>query len=85
MEFIGTEGVAGVDAFIQRLDHYSDENMSYGWEGWGSNIDMGLIRDWVDCLDSDREPSITGEDGLRALEVALAAYRSIAGGKPERV
>jgi UDP-N-acetylglucosamine 3-dehydrogenase len=85
MEFIGTEGVAGVDAFIQRLDHYSDENMSYGWAGWGSNTDMGLIRDWVDCLGSDREPSITGEDGLRALEVALAAYRSIAGGKPERV
>ena len=85
MEFVGTGGVVSVDAFVQHLDLYSDENMTYGWSGWGSNIDMGLIRDWVDCLSSDREPSITGEDGLRALEVALAAYRSVGSGKPEPV
>ena len=39
-------------------------------------MDLGLIKDFVDCVEKERKPSITGEDGLKALEVALAAYES---------
>ena len=39
-------------------------------------MDVGLVPDFVDAIRERREPSISGEDGLRALEVALAAYRS---------
>ena len=39
-------------------------------------MDFGLIRDFVDCVQEGREPSVTGFDGLKSLEVALAAYES---------
>jgi len=35
-----------------------------------------LVGDFVDMIRTDRAPFIAGEDGLRALEVALAAYES---------
>jgi len=39
-------------------------------------MDQGLIKDFVAMIREGREPSITGEDGLRALEITLAAYLS---------
>jgi predicted dehydrogenase len=40
-------------------------------------MDEGLIRDFVICIKSgEMQAAITGEDGLRVLEVALAAYES---------
>jgi predicted dehydrogenase len=39
-------------------------------------MDLGLVRDFGAMIHNGTEPSITGTDGLRALEVALAAYRS---------
>jgi predicted dehydrogenase len=45
-------------------------------------MDLGLIRDFVEMIRAGREPSITGYDGLKALEVALAAYRSAETGEP---
>jgi predicted dehydrogenase len=45
-------------------------------------MDLGLMRDFVGMIREGREPSITGYDGLKALEVALAAYRSAEAGQP---
>jgi len=33
-------------------------------------------RDFIDSISSDQEPSISGEDGLAAVAIALAAYKS---------
>jgi predicted dehydrogenase len=54
----------------------SDETGTTQSLNWGSNMDLGLMRDFVDMVAAKRAPTITGMDGLRALEVALAAYRS---------
>jgi len=35
----------------------------------------------VEAVRHRRQPSVTGEDGLRALEVTLAAYRAARTGK----
>ena len=35
-----------------------------------------MVGDFVDAILAARPVPITGEDGLRALEVAIAAYRS---------
>jgi scyllo-inositol 2-dehydrogenase (NAD+) len=40
------------------------------------------LRDFVDNVLNDRPPRITGEDGLRALEIAVAAENSYREGKP---
>ncbi len=38
--------------------------------------------DFIDAIATGRDPAVTGEDGLRALEVSLAIYRSHATGLP---
>jgi predicted dehydrogenase len=82
IEVIGERGVIRLDAFKQHLAVYSNQTIKTQWVHWGSNIDLGLIRDFVEMITEGREPSITGYDGLKALEVALAAYRSAETGQP---
>jgi len=76
LEITGTNGVISMDMFAQNIVHYSDETMRVNWLNWGSNIDYGLVKDFVTSVADDLPVSITGEDGLKAVEVALAAYRS---------
>lgn len=45
-------------------------------EMWGTDPDQGLIDDFVRCVKEDLPSPVTGMDGLRAMEVGLAAYRS---------
>jgi predicted dehydrogenase len=76
MEFITEKGVIRVDAFNQKLNVYNDDAMRAEWAGWGGNPDLGLIKDFVNAVDRRIEPSVTGVDGLRAVEVTVAAYKS---------
>jgi predicted dehydrogenase len=43
------------------------------------------ISHFVSCILEDREPLITGEMGLDAVRVVLAAHRSLETGQPEAV
>lgn len=81
IEFIGEKGVISVDAFNQKLNVYDDEAMKAEWAYWGGNPDLGLVRDFVAAVNERREPPITGYDGLKAVEVTLAAYKSAELGK----
>ncbi|MGE5507258.1 MAG: Gfo/Idh/MocA family oxidoreductase [Chitinophagales bacterium] len=40
------------------------------------------ISHFVDCLESGTEPAVTGEDGYKAMEIALAAIKSAETGEP---
>jgi predicted dehydrogenase len=82
LEVLGERGIVRVDAFSQNLALYSDQTGKGQWVHWGSNADLGLIRDFADMIATNREPFITGYDGLKALEVALAAYRSAEWSEP---
>lgn len=77
LELTGERGIARVDAFRQHLSVVGAGGLRY--HPWGSSADLALIRDFLAVV-AGRAPTITGEDGLRALEVALAAYRSAASG-----
>lgn len=81
IELIGEKGVAFVDAFRQKIDLYDDGAMRLQWDYWGGNPDLGLIQEFVRAVDERREPAITGHDGLKAVEVTVAAYQSVATGK----
>jgi predicted dehydrogenase len=85
IEVVAERGWARLDAFKQQLALYSNRASKAQWVGWGSNIDLGLMRDFVAMIAEGRAPSITGRDGLKALEVALAAYQSAATGAPVRI
>lgn len=76
MEIIGEKGVLEVDAFNQKLDVYNDETVKAEWAYWGDDCNLGLIADFVDAVESKRPPTVSGLDGLRALEVTTAAYES---------
>lgn len=82
MEIVGTEGTLTLDAFHQKSDLYSNRD-GHKYSYWGDDMDLGLLRDFIHTIASGKPiPSITGEDGLRAVEVALAAYESSEKGKP---
>ncbi len=78
-------GVVLVDAFRQHLAVSSNKLGKTQWQTWGSNMDQGLVNDFVDAIRTGRAPSITGLDGLRAVEVAMAAYRSAELGQPVKL
>jgi predicted dehydrogenase len=82
IEVVGEKGVVTVHARQQFLNVASDAWGKMRWIPWGSDMDFGLISDFVEMIRTDRDPSITGEDGLAALQVALAAYQSAAEIRP---
>jgi predicted dehydrogenase len=82
IEVVAQKGTLTVNAFNQFLNVSSDQWGKSRWINWGSDMDFGLISDFVDMIRIGRAPSIPGEDGLAALEVALAAYRSAANHSP---
>lgn len=83
MEIIGTEGVIEVDAFRQNQRVFAENGIQD--EVWGSSGDEGLVREFAEVLRSGRAPLVTGVDGSRAMEIALAAYKSSESHKAEKV
>lgn len=76
LEIIGTEGTLSLDLFNQKINVFSDRD-GFHYAYWGDNMDEGLIQDYVASIREGRtEASVTGEDGMRAVEIVLAAYAS---------
>lgn len=82
IEVVGERGAIYLDALHQYVTVASDATGKTQWVSYGSDIDRGLMADFVDMVRSERAPSITGADGLAALAVALAAYASARRGEP---
>ncbi len=76
LEVVTERGTLSLDMFAQNLILYSDKTQSVNWFNWGGSMDDGLVGAFAHAIAHDEPVPITGEDGLRALEVALAAYRS---------
>lgn len=81
----GTRGVTELDMFAQESVLYDDARGRVRYQGWGSNIDRGLVAAWVRALASGAPVPVTGEDGLRAVEVVEAAYESASSARPVAV
>jgi UDP-N-acetylglucosamine 3-dehydrogenase len=78
-EIVGSLAAARVEHPYQELrlaDGTHSERIAAARTDAAWNLDA-----FVDAVRRDREPPITGEDGLRALELMLACYRSDAAGE----
>jgi predicted dehydrogenase len=85
LEALGTGGALDMDAFAQRLAVYGRREEKVEWPTFGSDANAAMIEAFLDAIREDREPDVTGVDGLRATEVVEAAYRSIETGQPVRL
>jgi predicted dehydrogenase len=78
LHLVGERATVDVDVFRQALTLYDDTAGRVRQVGWGDDLNAAMVGGFVDAILAGREVPVTGEDGLRALEVALAAYRSAA-------
>ena len=85
MELISERGLTVVDAFSQNLNVYNQSQTSNQWAYWGSDANQAMIDEFASAIREQRAPLVTGEDGYRAVEVALAAYESAESGKPVKL
>ncbi len=82
IEVIGEEGVLSLDAYADHLDVAEVRNGTYTWRPVESVSDAEMVRGFVDAIRNDTPTEPSGVDGLRAVEVTLAAYESFRQGAP---
>ena len=82
LHVVGEKATVDVDVFRQALTHYDDTSGRTRLVGWGDDLTRRMVADFVDAILADRPVPISGEDGLRALEVVVAAYGSATLGRP---
>src|SRR5258708_27149004 len=95
-EVYGTQGVAYADLLHgNAIETYSAVGYDYavekagatkGWsftgyeEAWNYGF-HGEMAHFVDCVQNDRKPLVTGEDGRAVLEAVMAAYEAAREGR----
>jgi predicted dehydrogenase len=84
-EMVTQRGAVLVDAFRQNLNVYRHEWQSSKWMPWGSDSNQAMVQEFAAAIRENRMPRVTGVDGLRAVEVTLAAYESDRTGQPVEV
>jgi predicted dehydrogenase len=85
LEMVTERGSVVVDAFKQNLTIYSHRWQRPQWFYWGSDMNQAMIAEFIDAIREQRQPKVTGEDGLKAVEVTMAAYRSAQTSQPVRI
>ncbi len=81
-DLVGERGLVTVDAFRQNLVTRGHPKQHAAWSFWGSDMNQVMVEEFVAAIREARAPCVTGYDGYKALEVALAAYASAKTGKP---
>ncbi|HEX2609043.1 MAG TPA: Gfo/Idh/MocA family oxidoreductase [Flavisolibacter sp.] len=95
-EVYGTEGVVYADLFMGNAAiSYSKNGYGYAMEkadttvGWSFTVfeevfNQGYpheLKHFIECVQQDKDPLVTGEDGRAVLEIIYAAYASAGQGK----
>ena len=95
-EVHGTGGVVYADLFMGNAAiAYSKNGYGYAMEkadttvGWSFTVfeevfNQGYpheLKHFIDCVENDRQPLVTGNDGRAVLEIIYGAYASAAEGK----
>jgi inositol 2-dehydrogenase len=86
-EIVGSKGSVFVGTIHQTpaillTSNGSSQNLSDHFLTRFADAYVAEVRDFVQTMLSDRAPRVSGEDGLKALEIAVAAEKSHAQSKP---
>jgi predicted dehydrogenase len=85
MEIVGTKGSISVDSFAQKNELFNEEIGKGQYLPWGDNMDHYMVKAFVEALIAGKPAPISGVDGLRSAEVALAGYESVKTGQPVKL
>ncbi len=87
VELSGSKGMLALgDARRSPIKSYTNAGVSHDfvgsyWELFGDAY-VAELQHFIECVANDLEPRVTGADGRKALEIALAAERSVSEGRP---
>lgn len=76
----GTEGLITVEYITQQVTVENNERLYQPFLDYGEPL-MRELDSFVSSIVDDRSPEVTGEDGLRALEISEAAIQSAKSGR----
>lgn len=82
IEVVGDQGVATLDAFNNNVSVIESRGPSNKLIPAVISGDPEMVSAFIDAVKHDTPVQVTGEDGLKALEVALCAYESAKRGAP---
>ena len=82
LDVSGSKGSLNLDQMRQGVEIYTQSGAKF------PSISAGMVdedRAFVDCVLDDKQPPATGKDGLIALQMVLAALKSIETGQPVKI
>ena len=85
LRIAGTSGVLDVDPFAQPLRAFDHETRTTSWSYMGEDMNALMLADFLRGVEEGIPAGASGLDGLRTLEVVLAAYRSGEDHEPKEV
>ena len=85
LRIAGTSGVLDVDPFAQPLRMFDHETCTPSWSYLGEDMNALMLADFLRGVEEGVPAGASGLDGLRTLEVVLAAYRSGEDHRPKLV
>jgi len=83
MRMLADRGVLTINAFNQNISLADDKG--FHWVSFGPDADRNMIEDFIRVVNEGGQPRASGLDGLRALEVVVAAYKSWREGRPVKI
>ena len=78
----GTDAEMTADVFGGALAGHSGRTGQGIWRGYGADVNLLMLREFIDAIEEGRPPRPSGREGLDSLDVALAAYAAMRGGEP---
>jgi predicted dehydrogenase len=85
MRIAGTTSVLDVDPFARPLRIFDHETRAPSWSYTGEDMNELMLADFLRGVARGEPSGASGLDGLRALEVVLAAYSSAESQRPIRI
>ncbi len=76
MDVVCEGGVLELNMFQQGFEWYAPQAPTCRLVSYGSNLDAGLINDFLRVVRGEKEPPITAWDGLQSARVAIYGYES---------